>query len=198
MGTSAPARRCSDALARAARENGKKGGRPPLPESAYVKVLEGLEEGLSLRKVCKRKGCASVKRVLLRAAKEPEGFGALYAQARHVGLLQMEEQMLQMVDDLELSGVNPKLANAEVQKVRLQVDTRKWLMSKMRPERYGDRVALTGDSRGAPIKLSNEDAARELALILATATARMVAAERKASQPNGNRLAGLDVTPSEG
>ena len=119
----------------------------------------------------------------------PDGFGLRYAQARHVGLLIMEEQMLQLVDDIGFSGMDPKLANAEVQKVRLQVDTRKWLMSKMRPERYGDRVALTGDSRGAPIRISDEAAARELALILATAAARMKAAESAAPV---NRLESLN------
>lgn len=32
-----------------------------------------------------------------------------------------------------------------VQKQRLQVDTRKWLLSKLAPQKYGDKLELTGD-----------------------------------------------------
>jgi hypothetical protein len=32
-----------------------------------------------------------------------------------------------------------------VQKQRLQVDTRKWLLSKIAPRKYGDKVTLAGD-----------------------------------------------------
>ncbi len=171
--------RASEALGRAARENGKKGGRPKvLTEAHYEAVLEDLESGLSLREVCKRRGSPDVKTILKRVVKEPEGFGDRYARARHVQLLQMEEQLLQLADGKGASESDPKLANAAVQRARLQVDTRKWLMSKMRPDRYGDRVALTGDSNGSPIRLSNADAAREVALLLATAAARRVLAER--------------------
>ena len=32
-----------------------------------------------------------------------------------------------------------------VQKQRLQVDTRKWLLSKLAPKKYGDKLELSGD-----------------------------------------------------
>jgi len=32
-----------------------------------------------------------------------------------------------------------------VQKQRLQVDTRKWLLSKLAPRKYGDRMMISGD-----------------------------------------------------
>jgi hypothetical protein len=33
----------------------------------------------------------------------------------------------------------------DVQRARLQVDTRKWLLSKLAPKKYGERLELTGD-----------------------------------------------------
>lgn len=38
-----------------------------------------------------------------------------------------------------------------VQRSRLRVDTRKWLLSKLKPERYGDRVEHSGP-QGGPIQ----------------------------------------------
>ena len=157
-----------------------KGGRPKvLTDADWQRVLDGLMEGASLRKVCKRRGTPSVKTVLVRASREREGFGLRYAHAREIGLLQMEEELLQLADGEGVPESDPKLANAAVQRARLQVETRKWIMSKMRPDRYGDRVAIGGDSSGPPIRLSDESAAREVAMLLATAAARKVTAERE-------------------
>lgn len=37
------------------------------------------------------------------------------------------------------------LDSAAVQKQRLQVDTRKWLLSKLAPKKYGEKLELSGD-----------------------------------------------------
>jgi hypothetical protein len=39
-----------------------------------------------------------------------------------------------------------------IERAKLQVDTRKWLISKLKPETYGDRLELAGDAR-APLTL---------------------------------------------
>ena len=38
-----------------------------------------------------------------------------------------------------------------VERARLQIDARKWLLSKMRPDKYGDRVITAGDA-SAPVE----------------------------------------------
>ena len=171
----------SEAKARANRANGLKGGRPKvLTEADYDRVLEGLMDGRSLTEVCRKPGLPCVKTILKRVVDERSGFGEAYARAREVGLLQMEDELLQLSDGAGQDEKDPKLANAAVQRARLQVDTRKWVMSKQNPRRYGDRVIVGGDADSAPIQLSNADAAREVALLLATAAARRIEAERKA------------------
>lgn len=168
-----------------------KGGRPRvLTEDDYQQVLEGLMDGLSLRKVCKRPGLPSVKSVLQRVVRERRtvaGFGEQYAQAREVGLLRMEEELVEIADNAGLDESDPKLANAAVQRARIQVETRKWVMSKQLPRRYGERVALAGADDAPAISISSDDAAREVALLLAGAASRKVTAERKAqAESNGH------------
>lgn len=40
-----------------------------------------------------------------------------------------------------------------IQRSRLQVDARKWIAAKLKPNRYGDKVELSG-SESSPLKVS--------------------------------------------
>jgi len=71
-----------------------------------------------------------------------------YARATEFRWDQMAEGLLELVQrDCTVDG---KPDNALVQQLRLDVDTRKWLLSKMSPRRFGDRVEISGDP-SAPI-----------------------------------------------
>ena len=137
-------------------------------------------EGKSLVAVCKPKSMPSVKTVLKYALRDRTGFGESYAQAREIGLRIMEEELLEIADNAGKGETDPKLANAAVQRDRLRIDTRKWVAAKQNPRRYGDRVALAG-VEDAPIRVtSDQDAAREIAMLLAMAATRKMKAEREA------------------
>lgn len=45
-----------------------------------------------------------------------------------------------------------QLNGEHVQRSRLRVDTRKWILSKLAPKRYGDKLQHTGDG-GGPIRV---------------------------------------------
>jgi hypothetical protein len=93
------------------------------------------------------------------------------------------EQLLEIADDgqndymekiVEVDGEEQHkgwVQNGEhIQRSRLRVDTRKWILSKMKPKKYGDRTILEGGED--PIKtqeISDLDAARRVALMLAAA-----------------------------
>ena len=52
-------------------------------------------------------------------------------------------------------GSEIEVANNEVlQRSRLRVDTRKWIMSKILPKRYGDKLAVGGADDLGPVQLS--------------------------------------------
>lgn len=55
-----------------------------------------------------------------------------YARARNLGLDYIAEDALRIADDL----------TEDPNSRRIRVDTRKWLLSKLRPDKYGDRVAI--------------------------------------------------------
>lgn len=61
-----------------------------------------------------------------------------YARARDARSDRMAEETLRIAD--EASGTSEGVAKA-----RLQVDTRKWLLSKLAPKKYGERTVLAGD-----------------------------------------------------
>jgi len=74
-----------------------------------------------------------------------EGFAEQYMRARSRGYERMAEELVAISDaDCTFAGQpDPAL----VQQARLRVDTRKWMLSKMLPKKYGDRVVqeLVGD-----------------------------------------------------
>ena len=82
-----------------------------------------------------------------------------YAQARSVQAERMADEILDIADD----GRNDKWTDSEgvvrvdndvIARSRLRVDARKWLMSKMLPKKYGDRVAqeISGPD-GGPLQV---------------------------------------------
>lgn len=91
----------------------------------------------------------------------------------------LEEELVTIAREAGKGLEDPKLVYAEIQRARLEIDTRKWVMSKQLPRRYSERIAVGGDASSPPIQLSNADAAREVAMILAVATKRRVEARRK-------------------
>jgi hypothetical protein len=68
-----------------------------------------------------------------------------YARAREDLIERMAQEVMEL-SDVDV-GLQPdgKKDWAAVQKHKLQVDTRKWLLSKLAPKKFGDKLELTGD-----------------------------------------------------
>lgn len=119
-----------------------------------------LSQGESLRTVCKRKNMPSGATVF-KWMRENEDFLKQYEKAKQESSDAMAEDVLDIADE---KGENETIVNdngevvsvpfkEDVQRSRLRVDTRKWLMAKMKPKKYGDSLDLTskGDKLPAPI-----------------------------------------------
>ena len=116
----------------------------PEREAVASKVLEGMEhDGLSGFKACEAAGVPMS--TFVQWANEDAELGKRYARARE----NLIERMAQEVLDLSDSDVDVlpdgKKDWAAVQKHKLQVDTRKWLLSKLAPKKFGDKLELSGD-----------------------------------------------------
>ena len=80
------------------------------------------------------------------------GFAARYARARAIGCERLAEELLLISDDPCL-GPDGYVDNGAVQRARLMSDNRRWLLSKLLPRQYGDKVTqeITGEDGGALI-----------------------------------------------
>ena len=109
-------------------------------------ICIGLEEGLSLRKAAESVG-ESARTVLNWTKANPE-FLTQYTRAREIGYLQLADAILNISDEIEIEAkydgddVRLELNATAVARNRLRVDTRKWMLSKMLPKIYGDKIEL--------------------------------------------------------
>lgn len=104
-------------------------------------VCDGMLDGLSLRKSCIKSGVTIS--TFLRWVSEDEALAEHYTRAREMLLEHMREDLETIADEAIPSTASGSLDSAAVAKQRLQVDTRKWLLSKLAPKKYGDKVEQT-------------------------------------------------------
>lgn len=134
-------------------------------------ICERLASGESLRAICKSDGMPTETAVRKWAIKDPHGFGSQYALSRNMAMDAMEDDLLEIAD-AELPRLdNGATDSGAVNNKRVRIDTRKWIMSKIAPKRYGDKQAieLTGKDEG-PITL--EYKADKIAELMALAASR--------------------------
>jgi hypothetical protein len=122
-------------------------------------VLDDIEAGLSLRASAFKYSISAS--AIIRHIQASETFAKQYARAKEIQLETMAEEMLDIADDTSsdtrtiMRGEKEiEVQNAEwINRCRLQVDTRKWLLSKLVPKKYGDRVEqfISGPD-GGPIQ----------------------------------------------
>jgi len=123
-------------------------------------ICERLAAGESLRSTCAGDDMPG-ETTVYRWLQSDSLFRDKYARARETQAERWAEEVLSIADDgandwMERNHPdNPGwVANGEhMQRSRLRVDTRKWLMSKLLPKKYGDKVAqeISGPD-GAPIQ----------------------------------------------
>ena len=152
------------------------------PELAS-EICAKLAEGQSLRTVCKEESMPCTSSVFNWFRKHPE-FLEQYTRAKEESADAMAEEVLDIADDATNDWMSKNAGddvafsfNGEhVQRSRLRIETRKWLMAKMKPKKYGEKVMqeITGKDGGA-IKVeeqpvSDRDLARRIAFILTKGT----------------------------
>jgi transposase len=97
-----------------------------------ARICALLSDGLSLRKVAKELGCSEA--AIRQWEREDEAFASQYATARDRYHAVVAEQLIELAD--EAREDEPGKTNA----YRLAIDTRKWVLSKVLPKKYGDKL----------------------------------------------------------
>lgn len=119
-------------------------------------ICAGLMEGYSLRKICasdEMPACSTVYKWLI----ENQSFSEQYTRAREVQADVMADEIIDISDDgsndtYEDDDGHKKTDYDVIARSRLRVDSRKWIASKLKPKKYGDKVTAehTGEG-GGPI-----------------------------------------------
>jgi hypothetical protein len=117
------------------------------------RICRLIAEGNSLRQVARELQIESAGSITDWVREDAE-FAVHYARAMELRCERMAEEILEIADDSSndwMAREGRTVPDHEnVQRSRLRVDSRRWLLSKMMPKRYGDRVEITGDAN-APL-----------------------------------------------
>lgn len=119
----------------------------PVRDKAAIcqEVLEGMRNGLSAFKACQKAGVpqSTFNRWVDADAKLAED----YAHAREDLIERMAQEVMELSDQEVPETGDGKKDWQAIQKHKLQVDTRKWLLSKLAPKKYGDKLEVSGDEK---------------------------------------------------
>jgi hypothetical protein len=127
-------------------------GRPTVytPEIA-AKICERMAQGESLRSICADENMPARSTVTLWVASNREGFSAQYEIAMQARAHYWADELLDIADDgtndwmertdSEGNTIGWQINGEAIQRSRLRVDSRKWLLSKMLPK-FADKQAI--------------------------------------------------------
>lgn len=120
-----------------------KPGRPTIyTEDLAAEICAQLSEGIALRTICKADEMPDTSTVFRWLASN-EGFRDQYARAKEESADAMAEDMLGIADEIESKIVGDDRSDgARVQAQKIRVETRKWLASKLKAKKYGDKIEV--------------------------------------------------------
>lgn len=126
-------------------------GRPSdyTPELTAL-ICSRIADGESVRSICRDEAMPD-KATLYRWLQAHEAFRDLYARAKEDSADALADDILEISDDarndwMARHGEDDAgwQANGEhIQRSRLRVDSRKWIASKLKPKKYGEKIEQT-------------------------------------------------------
>jgi hypothetical protein len=140
-------------------------------EDTKAAILDELSIGKSLRSICTHPDMPS-EALVRKWVIQDEAFGAQYTRAREAGMEALADEILTISDSQEGDVITTEdgreIVNHDaIQRAKLRVDTRKWIMSKIAPKKYGDRLDL--NHSGTISQLSDDAVNARLAFLLGKA-----------------------------
>lgn len=119
------------------------GGRP----STYsvelaTDILVRISEGESVRTICADDKMPAMS-TIFKWLNEHKEFSEQYARAKQEAADAMAEDMLAIADAARSD-------RDAVAKAKLQVETRQWIASKLKPKKYGDKLDMTTNGKDLP------------------------------------------------
>ena len=122
-------------------------------------ICAELSDGVSLRTVLKNRNNSPSAKTWFRWMRENDELRKSYQLAKEEAADAMAEDILVISDDSTNDWMDREYGKGNVvrvtdpealQRSKLRVDTRKFLMAKMKPKRYGDKLDITSDNKQLP------------------------------------------------
>lgn len=113
-------------------------------------ICEGITLGNSIRTVCKPEHMPAIS-TFYKWIRTNEQFAKQYARATEERTEAMAEDLLDIADNgandyMDTEDGKTQYNGDAIQRAKLRVDTRKWLMAKMKPKKYGDKLEVDSTS----------------------------------------------------
>ena len=139
-------------------------------EEAIKIVMLGILEGNSLRGIFKEQkdnDKLPSRKTFNEWLAEDTGLSARYASCARVREEDMFEECIEIADSRQNDTYKDKEGNVRIDhdvinRDKLRIDTRKYALSKMRPEKYGDRIINENTNKNTEIPQTIEDINDEL------------------------------------
>ena len=116
-----------------------KGGRPSIySQELASEICAQIADGHSLRKICREDGMPTLSTIFYWLGKNPD-FSDQYARAKDSQADALAEDILDIAD-LPPAMTEKGIDSADVADKRLRIEARKWIASKLKPKKYGDKI----------------------------------------------------------
>ena len=140
------------------------GGRPrSITDEMIIEVCDRVADGETIRQIARDDYMPVASTIYLELSRN-ETFSDQYVKAKEAQLTRWEDELIEIADDGSNDWVDREVDKGRIVTVadtdhmnrsRLRVDTRKWIMSKRAPKKYGDRAVVQGDSDADPVKVAH-------------------------------------------
>ena len=127
-------------------------GRPTVYSKRIAeKVCLLVSEGRSLRTICSKSNLPSMQ-TIFRWLRENEEFRSLYVLAKEEAADLLVEEIKDIADGIGGDYITDKHTGSirpnpvAVSRAKLQIESRKWLASKLKPKKYSDRLKVDAEN----------------------------------------------------
>ena len=131
-------------------------GRPSIySEDLANEICRRLADGESTRQICRDDHMPAMSQIYI-WQRDRADFQKRYAEAREIWLEHLAHEILDIGDDSQNDWMDRETRSGRIQRQpdreltqrsQIRIEARKWLLSKLRPDKYGDR------NLGAPQEL---------------------------------------------
>ena len=143
--------------------NKNSGPRTTYTQEVADEICDRIAKGEPLKQICRDDHMPDERTVRRWYVDDIGGFAPLYARARDLLLEHWADEIVNISDTTALGVETTTKGDGDVETRegdmlghrKLQIDTRKWLLSKLRPDKYGEKLELSGDPKKPLVPVIN-------------------------------------------